>query len=393
MCYIICIGKYKISPRFRGHLLIRAIRFRASGLISGFMIRKQQSPGKQVRFIVSKARLMISVIVPVYKVESYLHQCLDGILGQTYRDLEILLIDDGSPDRCGEICEEYAKKDSRIRVFHTENQGLSAARNLGLREAKGEYIGFVDSDDWIEPDMYEILLRRIEETGTDISASGVRNEYRNNSFQYSVSNNAYVGPEAIRALILDLSNGVWNKLYRRDCWTDIRFPEKHVFEDVATMYKVVLKAESLSCVPESLYHYRMRESSIIHSHSMSNLMDYWNAFYNRYLFLCGFPEFNNDRKMMNCLEKKVAFAATRTWFWIFGVPKEQRNYVFLRTVSDSMQKSFPRFGKREWGLVLRAGVFFSRYTNEVLFAVLHTSLRFFYFVSRKSKHKELFPSF
>ncbi len=112
---------------------------------------------------------MISIIVPVYKDEPYLRQCVDSILNQTYRDIEVLLIDDGSPDRCGEICDEFAKKDQRIRVFHTENKGLSAARNLGLREAKGEYIGFVDSDDWIEPDMYEVLLKRMQETGADIS--------------------------------------------------------------------------------------------------------------------------------------------------------------------------------------------------------------------------------
>ena len=92
---------------------------------------------------------MISIIVPVYKVEPYLHQCVHSILEQTYRDIEVLLIDDGSPDRCGEICDEYAGKDGRIRVFHTGNHGLSAARNLGLREAKGDYVGFVDSDDWI----------------------------------------------------------------------------------------------------------------------------------------------------------------------------------------------------------------------------------------------------
>ena len=104
---------------------------------------------------------MISVIVPVYNVEPYLHECIDSILNQTYQALEILLIDDGSPDKCGIICEEYAKNDPRIKVFHTENYGLSAARNLGLREAKGEYIGFVDSDDWLEPDMYDSVFSGI----------------------------------------------------------------------------------------------------------------------------------------------------------------------------------------------------------------------------------------
>lgn len=115
---------------------------------------------------------MISIIVPVYKVEPYLRQCVDSILNQTYRDLEILLIDDGSPDCCGKICDEYEKKDKRVRVFHTENRGLSIARNLGLKETQGDYIGFVDSDDWIEPDMYEVLLKCLEETGADICVCG-----------------------------------------------------------------------------------------------------------------------------------------------------------------------------------------------------------------------------
>lgn len=101
---------------------------------------------------------LISVIVPVYKVEEYLARCVDSILGQTYRNLEILLVDDGSPDRCGEICEEYAARDTRIRVIHKENGGLSSARNAAIDVAQGEYLGFVDSDDWIEPETYEALL-------------------------------------------------------------------------------------------------------------------------------------------------------------------------------------------------------------------------------------------
>ncbi len=120
---------------------------------------------------------MISVIVPVYNVEPYLAGCLDSILSQTYRDLEILLIDDGSTDRGGTICDEYAAKDPRIRVFHTENRGLSAARNRGLDEAKGEYVGFVDSDDRIDPDMFEYLLEAAERTGADVTECGVFVEY------------------------------------------------------------------------------------------------------------------------------------------------------------------------------------------------------------------------
>ena len=119
---------------------------------------------------------MISVIVPVYNVKPYLRKCLDSIINQSYRDLEILIIDDGSTDGSGDICDEY-RKDDRIKVFHTENRGLSAARNLGLDSASGDWIGFVDSDDWIEPDMYEVLIRKGEETGADVVECGSLFEY------------------------------------------------------------------------------------------------------------------------------------------------------------------------------------------------------------------------
>lgn len=203
---------------------------------------------------------MISVIVPVYKVEPYLRQCVESVLNQTYRDLEILLIDDGSPDRCGEICDEYARKDNRVRVFHTENRGLSAARNLGLREARGEYIGFVDSDDWIEEEMFEVLLKRIEETGADISECGVWFVYPKRTVEADgLLEKAFTKEEALAALIFNnLKSFAWNKVYRKDLWDGIFFPEGHVFEDVATTYKIILGAGKVASITRCLYHYRRR---------------------------------------------------------------------------------------------------------------------------------------
>ncbi|MBO7334370.1 MAG: glycosyltransferase, partial [Lachnospiraceae bacterium] len=115
---------------------------------------------------------LISVIVPVFEVEKYLKECIESILNQTYTNLEIILVDDGSPDKCGEICEEYAKTDNRIIVIHHENKGLSSARNRGLDIATGDYIGFVDSDDKIAPDMFEILLNNLKQYDADISICG-----------------------------------------------------------------------------------------------------------------------------------------------------------------------------------------------------------------------------
>ncbi len=314
---------------------------------------------------------MISVIVPVYKVEAYLHQCLESILGQTYQNLEILLIDDGSPDKCGEICEEYARIDPRVRVFHTANQGLSAARNMGLREAKGELIGFVDSDDWIEPDMYEILLKRMEETGSDISAGGVWSEYLNTHSVYSMFDDVYPGTEAIHALICKLSNGVWNKLYKKAVWSGVLFPENHNYEEIYTIYKVVLKANSLSCVSTPLYHYRMRAGSIVHTPSMSNILDYWVSFNERYTRLSAIPEIRNDQEIIDRLKKQVAQAAVRIWRYTYGIPKDQRDYAFLHKVSGFMQNHFPAFGNKNWKWGLRASVFFSRHVNDVSFALMY----------------------
>ena len=134
---------------------------------------------------------MVSIIVPVYNVGAYLRKCLDSILNQTYRELEILVIDDGSTDRSGKICDEY-RKDRRVRVFHTENRGLSCARNLGLDEAKGEWIGFVDADDWIEPDMYELLIGKAVETGADIVECGWFREYSNRTEVHNGENVCYL---------------------------------------------------------------------------------------------------------------------------------------------------------------------------------------------------------
>ena len=139
--------------------------------------------------------MLISVIVPVYNVEPYLRQCIDSILGQTYKDLQVLLIDDGSPDGSGDICDEYAQKDHRIEVFHTENRGLSAARNLGISEAKGDMISFIDPDDWIEYRLFEVLYTVLERTGADISACSFAEENSASTRLQCLEDRIYEGKE------------------------------------------------------------------------------------------------------------------------------------------------------------------------------------------------------
>lgn len=312
---------------------------------------------------------MISIIVPVYRVEPYLRKCIDSILEQTYKDLEILLIDDGSPDQCGIICDEYAQKDIRIRVFHTENRGLASARNLGLDNARGDYIGFVDADDWIEPDLYEVLIDKIQDA--DISACGFWYEYQNKQRKWNYSQEtAFSGVEALRALINgDLKNTVWSKLYRKECWAAIRFPEGRVHEDIATTYRILLKEYKVVSTPSYLYHYRQRDDSIAGTRSMEHLIDYWDAFYGRYKDLS--QAYSNDPGIIEKSLLQVAFSACSTWHWIYGVPKFERDYEFLNMVSTFVKETYPPFGEKNWSRYLRLSIFFVRYVNEVSFILAH----------------------
>lgn len=327
---------------------------------------------------------MISIIVPVYNVEPFLHQCIDSILCQTHQDIEVLLIDDGSSDKCGEICDEYARVDRRIRVFHTENRGLSVARNLGLQNARGKYLGFVDSDDWIEPDMYEFLLERLEGANADISVCEVWQEYKEGQQIFNnVQNIIYSGIDAIPPLINGrLYNSVWNKLYRRRIWENIGFPEDRNYEDVATLYKVVLNARSVTCGNKLLYHYRKRTKSVSHDYSLKNAVDCWGAFYSRYLHLVAMPEIKNNKECIDAMKKRIAESSVDVWKRACSIPKEQRDYAYLRRISCFEHKNFPSLGEKNWGLSLRINSCFSRYTNDYSFISLYILSKCYRFMKR-----------
>lgn len=216
---------------------------------------------------------LISIIVPIYKVELYLRKCVDSILAQTYQNLEVILVDDGSPDNCGLICDEYAAKDPRIRVIHQENSGVAAARNAGVDAARGAYIGFVDPDDWIAPDMYECLCRAAQEYQADITVCEYYNCWgRSSSGPHSHVIRTYLGRQAMEALLcLEIGNYLWDKLFKRELWTpDIRFPDGKLFEDVRTIYKVVQKCQIMVAIPEVKYYYRRRGSSITRVNQLKN---------------------------------------------------------------------------------------------------------------------------
>lgn len=212
----------------------------------------------------------ISVIVPVYKVEAYLHECVDSILAQTFSDFELILVDDGSPDNCGKICDEYAAKDSRIRVIHQENQGQASARNAALDVAKGEFITFIDSDDLVSKVYLEKLLDAMQKD-TDVtvckflyfkedSELNLQNENRKVDFKSYDS-------ESIAAAIFNgiVSAGPCAKLYRSGVIDSVRFPVGKIHEDVAFTPIVCYAARKTVCFDEKLYYYRQHPNSTTHS--------------------------------------------------------------------------------------------------------------------------------
>lgn len=207
---------------------------------------------------------LISIIMPVYNVETFLPQCLDSILAQTFRSWELIVIDDGSIDKSGEICDDYARKDSRIRVLHKSNTGQADSRNIGLSMTKASLIGFVDSDDWIEKDMYEVLYQTLIDNQADISICSYYLDYVDRSVAACKDQQTkiYSSEEALDLILMDreIKSFPWDKLFRKEVITDL-FPTSYYYEDYATVFKWMANAKKVAFYGEPKYHYRQRKGS------------------------------------------------------------------------------------------------------------------------------------
>ena len=217
-------------------------------------------------------RDLVTVIVPVYKVEKYLNKCVDSILNQSYRNLEIILVDDGSPDECSRICDDYASMDSRIEVIHKENGGLSSARNAALDVAKGDWILCVDSDDYIHSTMVEKMLAAAEENSADIVISSYYLQKNNKlSIVDEIHDEVIVMDKmtALDRLVADkeIKSYAWGKLYRAELFEGVRYPDGRNYEDIATTYYLFDKADKIIKIPEYLYYYLVRDDSISFNNS------------------------------------------------------------------------------------------------------------------------------
>lgn len=263
----------------------------------------------------------ISIIVPVYKVEPYIHKCIDSILNQTFRDFELILVDDGSPDNCGNICDEYAKRDKRIVVIHKENGGQATARNAALDIARGEYIGFVDSDDYIESDMYEFLYNMCIENKCEIANCSSTIYFKdrvqvNGGHDLIIHDTKEAMKVATEGILYD--ECLWTKLIKRRLFNNLRIPEGIAYEDTAFTYKLIDRAKRICSKGEAKYNYIKRDNSTM-DRAIKNVKidavlvyeEMYKFMENKYPELCDLVALklaNNTMTVMNLMIKQKQFS-------------------------------------------------------------------------------------
>lgn len=284
----------------------------------------------------------ISVIVPIYRVEKYLPACIDSILNQTFTDFELILVDDGSPDRCPEICDETAKRDARVRVIHQANAGLSAARNAGIEAAHGAWLSFVDSDDYIAPQFYEKLYQTAQRTDADCVMCSVQNVDESgkpiDSALMRVADEVKTGQEVLRKIGRDDVTPyltAWNKLYRRKLFNTLRYPAGRQNEDVFVFAELFCQVQRAVCVAEPLYFYRKRIGSIMNSVvTLRNLDEMW-AYVNCFEHL----QQDDEESTLKETEKRVFAKLTGVYY---RVTEEDRH-------SNKMKQA----KKAQWNIAMR----------------------------------------
>ncbi|MFR0779346.1 MAG: glycosyltransferase family 2 protein [Zhenhengia sp.] len=291
----------------------------------------------------------VSVIVPVYNVERFLSKCIDSLLRQTLQDIEIILIDDGATDRSSEICDTYALKDHRIKVIHKINGGLSDARNVGIEVAQGEYIAFLDSDDWVEPNLYEYLYNLIKKKNADIAQCDYIKAYAEDAqidFKHQTKETIYTSVEALGLLFGEeyvKTVVVWNKLYRRSLFEEIRFPKGKVHEDEFTTYKVIHKANKLVNSNLPKVYYRQREGSIMAEGFNEKRLHILEAYKEKYAYLKqeGLEELALRTEVNLCSTLKKFYVQTRK-------SKLVNKSKILKDLRNDMRRNYMKFIKNPY---------------------------------------------
>lgn len=288
---------------------------------------------------------MISIIVPVYKVEQYLPYCINSILAQSFSDFELILVDDGSPDACPAICDEYARKDSRIRVVHQKNGGLSAARNTGIAEAKGEYLCFVDSDDCICDAYCRMLLQAVTMSGCKIAACAVRRFSADSELSDGIGVSADGGlpvevmPFAdflVKQMTGQMEMGVWNRIYHRSVFAGIRFAPGKLHEDIIFAADLLEQPElQVACLDIPLYYYRQRANSIVNQQVSAARCSPDRVFAGQYLLDTA------KKKRYRYMDQCLYYAVDYPWYFadpIYVHRTFRKNREFLNALQKLLRK-------------------------------------------------------
>lgn len=293
---------------------------------------------------------LVSVIIPVYDVERYLPQCLESVCGQSYANLEIIVVDDESPDRCGEIADEYAERDRRIKVFHIKNRGAAGARNMALDVCTGDYVMFVDSDDWLELNAVEQMMTVLRREECDIIQCQFIDEFKDHSkYRTYIEKNSICNDfEFAKTMITKWEYIInCNKIYRYDILEEVRFVEGRCIDDEFFTYRAILKANKIALITDHLYHYRRRESSAMGSFQKEKqrLMDRVDYITQRYKPLSqAYPRLKIYllEDMMELLMMVMSDSARYPQIYTYAKKKLYQYGIkglFIRTISRNTKKS------------------------------------------------------
>lgn len=276
---------------------------------------------------------LVSIIVPVYNVESYLKKCIESILAQSYRNFELILVNDGSTDTSEDICRDYERKDDRIVLINKSNGGLSDSRNTGIEQAKGVWMLFVDSDDWIDENLCNRCIEHAYETNSDIVVFGLIKVFKDKHIKMSVNDiqSGVIEKNKAMSLLGDdgFGNYAWNKLYKRELFKDIRYPVGKYLEDIGTTCYLFEKANRISYLKEYYYYYLQRNNSIMHSMSSEKAYDQFELrLYQNRFFKNNYPE--------ACVLSNEALVRSAITYCLYFCEDQEEDKVVLRNAAEEI---------------------------------------------------------
>ena len=329
---------------------------------------------------------LISLIIPVYNVKMYLCECLNSAIMQTYKNLEIIIVDDGSTDGCSTFCDEYERIDSRVTVFHTSHRGLSAARNMGLDHISpaSKYIIFLDSDDWMYNDTIQKLYEEAEAHQADlVSCNYFEEKPKGRRIVYPLYNKLVLENDRIISSYINdhyIGHNAWNKLYKRCLFDDIRYPDGMIFEDVYTTCSIIIKTKKVVVLPEPLVHYRVREKSLSRDFSAKCLVDYWKANYRKYIVL----SHNVNNIEINPLIGDCLLAINRMWRGYGGLKsiEKKKINVIIYHMKIFASKHCQSVLQGNYSILHKITCIIAKTNNPLLMLIYNRIYRLYYYLKK-----------